>query len=59
MACICEDDDREAAQDGDCASRLGHSNTSSILLSVPFDEMGNDQYDQITYRYQRHHTRIF
>ena len=48
MTSICEDDDRKAAQDGDCASRLGHSNVSPTLLSVPFDEMGDNQYDQVS-----------
>lgn len=47
MACVCEDNDRKAAQDRDCAFRLEHSDIASILLRVPFDEMGDDQYDQI------------
>lgn len=51
MTCICEDNDREAAQERDCARRLGHSDIASILLGVPFDEMGDDQYDQISNRY--------
>ena len=47
MTCVCKDNDRKAAQNGDCASRLDNSNISSILLGVPFDEMGDNQYNQI------------
>lgn len=48
MTCICKDNDRKTAQNGDCASRLDHSNVSDILLGVPFDEMGDDQYNEIS-----------
>lgn len=42
VTCICKDNDRKTAQNGDYASRLDHSNISNILLGVPFDEMGDD-----------------
>ena len=48
MTCICKDNYRKAVQNGDCASRLDHSKIASILLGVPFNEMGDDQYDQIS-----------
>lgn len=51
MTGICEDNDGKAAQDRDCARWLDHSDIASILLGVAFDEMGEDQYDQIPNRY--------
>ena len=51
MACVCEDNDRKAAQDRDCARWLDHSDIASILLGVPFDKIGEDEYDQIPNRY--------
>ena len=47
MTCIREDDDGKATQDRDCARWLDHSDIASLLFGVSFDEMGDDQYDQI------------
>lgn len=59
MASISKDNHRKAAQD--CYQTLGSSvsDHASILHSVSFDKMSNDQYDQVSNGYQCNHARVF
>ena len=59
MASVSKDNDWKAAQERYQPLRLNVADWASILHSVPFDEMSNDQDDQVSNGDQCNHARIF
>ena len=59
MASVSKDNDGKAAQECHEPLRLDVSDRASILHGISFDEMSNDQNDQVSNGDQCDHTRVF
>jgi hypothetical protein len=59
MTCICENNDRKAAQRGNQASPAYDANLASVRLGITFEKVGQHEDDEIADGDEGDHARIF